>query len=560
MPKVVQYQPDQVQSQVVRAPRAQSLPSQLFTNPLAEGALKAAQVGVEVKEQFDTTAAEDALVQFERDKNNLFFDPESGYFNSNGRNAFDGADSASKALDDLKKQYGKSLNENARRKFDTAADAHITRGRTDIQRHAAKGFKVWNITNQKAIAEKSLETGPLYWTNPERMNEQMFTGEMAVREQGKLEGVPEFAIEENVGTFRSSFARSVIETAMQSSSAEAEELLEKFQKSKYMDTQDINAVNKALVAQKEKEKTKADSEYAVVTATSLIDKYETRSEAMDEINQIEDSERRRKTAAEYTTQYNRKKTAEKEQEAAYYQDAIEMVNSGMSPAQIEVANPDAWVGMSSIQRNNILAGKHMVTDQILLNSLIQMPKNELAKLNSVDYADRLKPSDLSKLTNAINTAKKGQSLSVVKSLSSKATAAAKGVFGEESGWRNKKGKLTPRGEKANAFLEELQEVISEEETRLGRKLSPTEQNEIIGDYTREITIQRSRLGLDFLAADTEINLTNTPASDVRLLNQVIDDTPGIDPTDLVDAYQFMIDNGVAVTLENLREVYKQGRQ
>ena len=79
---VVRYQPDQVQTQTVSQPRA----SAAAGVAAIQGNIQAAQgltdlvvAGAEFKQRVDTTSAEEAIVAFEKDKNDLFFNAESGY-------------------------------------------------------------------------------------------------------------------------------------------------------------------------------------------------------------------------------------------------------------------------------------------------------------------------------------------------------------------------------------------------------------------------------------------------------------------------------------------------
>ena len=96
MPKIAQYQPNQVQTQVVHGPSARSAPTAAFgvdssasLGYVAKGLDDLAQASFDMKQRIDTTAAEEALVKFERDKNDTFFNPKTGYFNTQGKNAQD---------------------------------------------------------------------------------------------------------------------------------------------------------------------------------------------------------------------------------------------------------------------------------------------------------------------------------------------------------------------------------------------------------------------------------------------------------------------------------------
>jgi len=168
MPKVTQAQASQIAPTVVRQPRASAqVPTAAFGAPITKGLVDIAQAGLDIKQRIDTTAAEEALVSFEREKNDLFFNPKTGYFNTQGRNAFDSASVANTALDDLKKKFGKDLGDQARSMFDPAADQHITRARTDIGRHSSKGLQAWETATLGAQVENTLENASLYWNDPQ---------------------------------------------------------------------------------------------------------------------------------------------------------------------------------------------------------------------------------------------------------------------------------------------------------------------------------------------------------------------------------------------------------
>jgi hypothetical protein len=557
MPKIAQYE-GQVKSQVSQQPGAPAPVPGMFDNPVVEGALNLAQEAAKLKGRIDTTSAEEALVQFERSKNELFFNPDNGYFNTQGKDAYDQSVNATKALDDLKAQYGESLDAQAKSMFDKSADTHITRAMSDINRHASKGLSAWEVSTIEAQVENSLENASLYWNDPDRLKVQNVLGRQAIYDSAAITGEGSEVIAEKVQTFESTFARSIIEAATQKSSVSGTEMLEKH--ADKLEGPDKLKMEAEIEAKAKVEKTAADARAAVLTATSLIESHDDRSTIIDEVNKIEDPELRKKTMTETMSQFSRKEQAEKEQANDYYQTSIGLVNQGMTVGEITASNPEAWEGMTDTQRNNILSGKHMITDQILLSELRSMNTKDKAKLNAVDYADKLKPSDLQKLTGEIEAAKKGKQGSRVQSLTAKTMTAAESAFGKKSRWSTGKGKLTPRGEKANEFLNAMQDAIDEFESDHDRKITPTEENEIIGEFTRAIISERSRWGFDILAADVEIDLSNSPAVDVRMLNRIVDETPDIDINDLTKAYQYLIDNDQPVNLNTIRMVYEQGRQ
>jgi len=558
MPKIAQYEPDQVSTQPVKEPFAPDAPAGAFDQPVARGLLQLAQAGAEIKQRIDTTSAEEALVNFERDKNNLLFNPDDGYFNTQGRDAYDNSTAATKSIEDLKKQYGENLGVNAKSMFDKSADKHITRSQLDVARHASKGLKAWEISTIDAQVENTIENASLYWDDPGQLKVQNVLGRQAIFDSAKMMGLGFEATAEKIQTYESSFAKASIEAATNSSSTEGQDALKQF--GNKLEGPDKVKIEKMIEKKAKVEKTQADAQMATLTATRLVDQHESRSDIMDEISKIKDPELRKETMTESMSLFSRKKQAEKESSNNHYQDSIKLVNEGLSPTEIKARDSEAWLGMTDIQRNNILAGKHMVTDQILLSKLRSLPVKELAKLDAVDFSAELKPADLQKLTTEIKNAKKGQQGSRVKTLSAKATAAAEGAFGKKTKWTTKRGKQTEKGKQANDFMNDLQNAIDETEDEKQRKLTPAEENDIIGEFTRGIVVQRSAFGFDFLAADIEIDLSNVPANDIRTLNKIVDNTPNVNVKDLTEAYQFLIDSNLSVTPDTLREVYKQGRQ
>lgn len=557
MPKIAQYEPDQVRSQVAEQPLARGAPPGAFGNQIAKGVTDVVSAGLQMKRRIDVTLSEEALVQFERDKNDIFFNPDTGYFNTQGRDAYDKSADTSKALEDLKKKYGETLNAQSKQLFDRAADAHIARSKADIAKHASKGLKAWEIATIESQVENSLENASLYWNDPDRLRVQNVLGRQAVIDSSNLMGIGPEATAEKLQTFESTFANSIINAAIQNSADEGKVAFEKY--GDKLEGPDKVKIEAAIEKMLKTEKIQADATAAVLTASRLVDQYESRADIVEEVNKIEDVELRKKTMTETMIQFNRKKRAEKEQAYEYYQTVIGQVNDGLSPTEIESKNPEAWLGMTDIQRNNILSGKHQLTDQVVLANFRLLGLKEKAKFDPMSIADKVKPSDLQKVISEVNAAKKGKQGSRVISFTSKSMEAAEAAFGRRSTWKLKRGGgYTESGRKAKQFLTDLQHAVDEFEENKQSKITPAEEDKLINEFTRKIVVERSAFGLDFLAPDIEIDLSNTPAADVRVLNRIINNTPNIDVKDLVDAYQFLIDNDQPVTVNSLKSVYEQG--
>src|SRR5690554_6143636 len=179
MPKVETYGQSRVTSRVAQGQRAR-MPTVPDTS-LAPG-LGALVEGIGVaKQRADETAAEEALIQFEREKNKVFFDPENGYFNKQGRDAYELAQPTTESITKLQQQYANSLkSEEARQAFNRAAGVHVTRAMADIDRHSSKGLEVYEVSVIEARAENAMESAALYWNNPQESAMQRAIGRDSV--------------------------------------------------------------------------------------------------------------------------------------------------------------------------------------------------------------------------------------------------------------------------------------------------------------------------------------------------------------------------------------------
>ena len=558
MPRVEQFGQSKVATQVVRGARAQAAPAGAFGGDVTRGLADFAGGAFKLKERLDTTAAEESLVNFERDKNALLFNPESGYFNTQGRNAYDSAEGTNKALTDLKRSYSDGLDSaTSKQLFGKSADAHIARSNVDIMRHSAKGLQAWEVATINSQVENTVENAAIKWTDPKGLGVQNALGRAAIIDAGNLQGLSSETINENLQTYNSSFYSTAISAATSSSSIDGQDAMDKY--GNRLEGPDKIKLDKAIGAKQKVEKTQSDALAATTTAVNLVDTYDTRAEINSEVDKIEDPELQKRTRSEAMSQFNLKRREENEDKDAAYNVAIDHVNSGGTPSEFMASSPEEWEAMDSKQRNNILSGKHMITDEILFNELLGLPKNELAKVDAAKYSARLKPTAVQKVRTAVNNAKKGHSNSAVQELSTKVNAIAVQVFGKKSTWSKRGGGLKPKGERANAFMTEVQEVVTDAEDIKGGKLSPKEVDDVLADFTRKVTLERSIFGIDLLAPDLDLDLSTLPANEIKAFNQALDALGDDgDKFGLNEAREFLLDNEIEVTKNILINAYRQG--
>jgi len=276
-----------------------------------------------------------------------------------------------------------------------------------------------------------------------------------------------------------------------------------------------------------------------------------------------DPKAQKKALSELRFQHNMKEAAIKDAQSNNYEQAIDMVNNRMSPVQIQATNKDVWNGMSELQRNNILSGKHMVTDQKILSELRALPRSELKELNASDFAGQLKPADVQKLGGWIETAKKGQSLTHIQTPGKMTANAFKALYGTRAMTSSKPSAVEAR----NEFYETVESAIEEAEIKKDAKLTPTETREIIKSVTTPLIEQRSFAGIDFLSPDEVLTVKDVGPKQLRELNNiksqiVLDGEMTEEDADrwLIRARTVIINGGYEPTTENILKLYNASKQ
>jgi len=547
MPRIAQYENQQQQTQVASQPRA----STASGNAAFEATIRTAQqIGNAVQNtaqafgdariRADEAAAEEALIGFEKQQNDFFFNPESGYFNSQGRNAFDGRDGASKSLAELKKSHGEKLSVGAKTLFDRAADARIARGQVDIDRHAAKGLKAWEIATINAQVENSLENASLYWNQPDRFRVEMAAGRQSVIDSAEREGIGAEATAEKLQTFNSNFLRNSIEAATAMSSEEGRGLLDDF--GSQLEGPDRVRMEKQIEAKAKAEKTQQDAELAILKGANLVDSFESREDIRAEVNRIEDPELRKRTMSEAMHQFNLRKQGENEAQAQSYEDAENFIVEGGSSAAFRAQNPEAWESLTAKQKKSLESGKPIITDWNTFSDLMLLPKEKLAKINPNDFASQLAPEQRNRLVGAVKSARGEGSAreradnQVGRTRNAQVSSALEGMLGKKSAWKESSRK------KADAFYDLLDNEAAHREAQKEAPLTSEEFTKLLSDLTREVTIKRSFATFDFLAPDVEQSVTDLDPAQVDLITKALRD------------------NGVPVTAENIAKAHRQADQ
>lgn len=523
MPRVQQYQGLTQTTQPVQGARMQAASVDL--RPVSAGLSQIGQQYAELQDRLDKTEAESALVSFERDKNKILFDPDNGYFNKQGRDAYDGAKAASESLAQLQEQYSKNIkSQTARALFTPAAASHITSGNRDIMTHATRGIQAWEAATIKARVENSIENASMYWNSPDKLALHRELGRQSVMDAARIEGITGDALNERLQTYESSFARTAIEAAAEKSVGQAKDLMKQYESR--IEGPDRVKLESMLDTKAKAEKTRYDGQYAVTQATTIVSQYSNRQEVIDEVNKITDPDRRDKTMREAMYQFGLKRQAESERQADIFQEAQK---SGMSAVQYQSQYPDEWNALSAEQQQKLSSGKTIVTDQVTYSNLMLLPDDKLSKVNPADYITKLSTGDYSKLVTAVKSARGEGSDSdkavsqVGRSRTAQTTAIVEQLYGKKS-----KQDIA----QTNAFYALVDSETRYRESELGRSLSSQEYTALLGDLSRKVVKE----GILF---NSELDITDIPAEYVPQLTQLLQD------------------NNIPVTADNLLRAYDQ---
>lgn len=405
MPVVPRVSQPTVEQQLVSQPKARnqdiSSGAQAFGQAIGQGA----QTGLDVMKQLDTTAAEEAMVNFERAKNDIFFNPESGYFNSQGKSAVEGAQPTQKMLQDLYRQHSGNLKSTqARQMFERAAQVRIARDEHTILQHATKGRKVYESATLQALQENALENGALYWNNDDELTVARVSGRQAVIDQAEVEGLDGQVLAERLQTFESVFAKTAISAAIDTKDiARAGKLLERYNNS--LEGPDKLVVQKALAAETDKQDilSKVDSIYRPGRPLH---------EMLPEARMEQDPDKRKEIERLVSNMYTADEKAREERISRTYNDTALQLEQGrltytdIKQQQLEELSPSQRANLKKIEDDRV-SGKGSSTDWAVYNSLMMLPDEELKKIDPADYFTHLAQGERQKLITAVRSAKDG---------------------------------------------------------------------------------------------------------------------------------------------------------
>tara|TARA_R110000803_G_scaffold4054_6_gene13887 strand:- start:564 stop:2468 length:1905 start_codon:yes stop_codon:yes gene_type:complete len=137
----------------------------------------------------ETTEAGDAVVAFEREKNDLFFNQDNGYYATQGKTAYDGYGDAEGKYQKLYDKHYNELSSGAKDKAKNAFNTHYTNDSTKMAQHSAAGFSAYEDDMSKSAIENSVELSGFNYNDRTITDQQMRSGMTTVTQMAKKAGV-----------------------------------------------------------------------------------------------------------------------------------------------------------------------------------------------------------------------------------------------------------------------------------------------------------------------------------------------------------------------------------
>lgn len=501
MPTIPRVSQNTVSTAVTQGPSASGVVASNQIDQLAA-------VADQMRKSAAIMEAEEASLSFEKERNNLLFNPDNGYFNTSGKNAYEGSAPLMKSLEDLKKQYKTRLRDpEAISAFERVAANQIQSTSTDVMRHSSRGLAAWETGIAKAGVENSIETGSLFWNNPEKRNVQRELGRQSIMDVADREGLSPEGRAERLQNYESTFAKSIIESAAGRDIDEAEKLYDQM-KGRIESEPERQAIEALFAKKKEQIKIKNTAAYVNTRATELVAVYgdlsAAREQGQAEINSETDPEIRKELTKEFEYLMKQRDSSQSEKLGNYFQDAEASLLAGGSVAQFQQGQPEMWQEMTPAQQKKLIEIERsgaVETDYSKMSDLLLMPKAELANINPADHFDSIAKGDRAKLISAVKAARTGDDTidsQVARTRTAQTKDMVKNLFGD-----TKKQDIG----KVNQFYQLLDAQVKQLEDVKGSTLSSDEYTNVLNGFARKAVVENR-----FLPGNSEYDIEEVLSS------------------------------------------------
>lgn len=412
MPKVgeiEQYGGPKVRSQVEKGTRAQSLPASAFGGQIGEALGSASDQVYRAQQHFmqrrDEVDAEAALVAYEKEANDLLFNPETGYYSRQGQDAFDSAEETQRRLEELRVKHADALQSTGSRNlFDRTSKNQNVRRQRNIMGHAQKGFQAYEAATRTAAIENTLENAHLLWADPNELRVQRELGKSHKIDELDAQGIYGSARAEALESYESVFNKTSIKAALASKDVAAAKKMAEDMHLEGPDRLELEGlIHDAEVLQESNRLVNelfgdgSNDHGDVMDAARAIKDPEVRDNVITEVTQL-------RRAYDLSTKRTNEKTVSEL--------SNQIAEEGATLSQVK--EDPRWAALphkAKQQVRDLASGKGKVSDiefrDRLMSDITSRTPRQVADIDLVEVREKLDDSDYEKVEKVVLAARKG---------------------------------------------------------------------------------------------------------------------------------------------------------
>lgn len=507
MPVISTYGEPRQSIEVAQGPQASTLPMSNFSG--AATALKTiADTAQVIQQRVGQAQAEETLLDFEKAKNTVLFDPKDGYFNTQGKDAYNGSKSTMDTLQKIAQDHAATIKDPAARDaFMKVAQNHLLSAQQSIAQHASQGLNAWELANSKAQVENTLQNAMLYRGDDRKLAIQRELGKQAVIDTAHREGLDGDALNQRLKDYNSTFASATISASIKDGSEAGIAALNAHGDN--LTEPDRIKLEDELKKKQKEEETTTLATIGLTAGRNIADQYYDQGiqAARDAIDaQFKDPKQNDAVTKQMIAQFRIKDYAKQRDQVQAF-DGVEnylLSSTPDSPRTVEslkAERPDLWSTLTPKQQVHFESGAATITNQQTLLDIKSKTMDQLATLNVSDYADKLSSSDRKAVMKMVEDARAGKHDIQIQSDAQLVNETVK--------------RYGLNDEQKQSVIEQVTHELNAAVNAKGEPLSPKDRKNIINNSIGQFVIENS-----WYRMNTEYDIKNTPVPELRAMNLV----------------------------------------
>lgn len=394
---------------------------------LAQGVGRLVDQGLKIRQEAARNDAQDALNAFREEKRTLLYDPDTGYYTTRGREAYEKVPEVTESLQTLRDKYAGQLGTGySRDLFTERADADVTQALGSIDQHGIAGNQQWQQTVARgaqdgAVADAvflgsqtavpSVDGGP-----PEnRLAERWRDGRAAVIDELRSKGLVDSSVRDailqgkdipadstvaqSLRSFDSRYFAAAISAQVDQDLPTAEHLMSQY--GGYLRGQQYDAVVKQIKAKK-------DAVYIETTASDLVTGADSPSAALAATKDVP-AEYRARVRGQVSSLLSLQRNAQQMSQAKAFEELekVRRENPSWSADVLQAKYPALWDQLSAPLQDKLAHYETTHTNWGVYQKYVEMTPAQLKNAPLDPLLMYLAPAERKQVMGWIDKAKQG---------------------------------------------------------------------------------------------------------------------------------------------------------